>query len=78
MFNNPFTKGGLIKPRKLFTDGSNSFWHFFFGVLSYYYKWIIPLFVLYQLMNYRDKNLFIDLLEFFIGFIFILLLSKNK
>lgn len=55
------------KPRELWTDGWNSFWHFFFGMIAIEYNWIIPIFIVYQLMNYKDKNLFVDLGEFFIG-----------
>ncbi len=56
-----------MKSRKLFTDGYNSFWHVLFGILSIRFLIIIPIFVIYQLMNLYDINLFIDLLEFFIG-----------
>jgi hypothetical protein len=56
-----------MKSRKLFTDGYNSFWHVLFGILSIRFLILIPIFVIYQLMNLYDINLFIDLLEFFIG-----------
>ena len=55
--------------RALFTDGLNSFWHVCFGMLSIQIKPIIPNFIIYQLISYKDVNLFIDLGEFFIGFI---------
>jgi len=63
-----------MKSRELFTDGWNSFWHVFFGILSIRFSIIIPIFVIYQLLDIYDKNLFIDLTEFFIGFICIILL----
>ena len=63
-----------MKSRELFTDGWNSFWHVFFGILSIRFSIIIPIFVIYQLLDIYDKNLFIDLTEFFIGFCCIILL----
>ena len=57
-----------MNSRKLFTDGWNSFWHVFFGILSIRFSIIIPIFVIYQLIDWNDKNLFIDITEFFIGF----------
>jgi hypothetical protein len=71
-----------MKSRELFTDGWNSFWHFFFGILSIRFIIIIPIFVIYQLIHYQDKNLFTDLAEFFIGFfgiiIFVSFLNYHK
>jgi len=58
-----------MKSRKLFTDKWNSFWHMFFGIISVRYLFIIPLFILYQLYDYKDPNLFVDLSEFFIGLV---------
>ena len=49
--------------RNLFTDGLNSFWHFLFGFLSFYYKLIFPVFIVYELSNYKDPNLLIDFSE---------------
>ena len=57
-----------MKSRELFSDGLNSFWHVFFGLLSIRFLVIIPIFVIYQLINIYDTNLFVDLAEFFIGF----------
>ena len=54
-------------PRKLFTDGLNSFWHFFLGLIAIQDHIIIPIFILYQLFDYTDVNLFIDIYEFLIG-----------
>ena len=55
--------------RSLFTDGWNSMWHFIFGVLSIYQPFIIPVFVLYQVIDWYNENTMIDLLEFFIGYV---------
>ena len=54
--------------RPLFTDGWNSFWHVFFGVISARYTIIIPAFILYQVIDWHDKNMLCDLNEFFIGY----------
>ncbi len=59
------------KQRKLFTDGWNSFWHLFFGIFSIKYQILIPGFIIYQLLDYTDVNLWIDLGEFFIGMLLI-------
>jgi len=58
--------------RPLFSDGWNSFWHVVFGILSVRFIFVLPIFVIYQLIDLYDKNLFIDLTEFFIGFFGIL------
>jgi hypothetical protein len=55
--------------RPLFTDGWNSIWHFVFGVVAIYVPFIIPVFVLYQVIDWYDENMMIDLLEFFIGYV---------
>ena len=60
--------------RQLFTDGYNSFWHFVFGFISIFCVYIIPLFVIYQLIDLYDVNLFIDLGEFAIGYVFAIIL----
>lgn len=67
-------------PRHLFTDGFNSFWHFFFGITAIKYKWIIPLFIIYQLYDYKDKNLFVDITEFLLGYlvIYLIIIYKKK
>lgn len=68
--------------REPFTDGWNSFWHVLFGILSIRVFVIIPIFVTYQLIDFHDINLFVDLLEFFIGFfgsiIFASILNNHK
>jgi hypothetical protein len=59
----------MKRQRVLFTDGHNSLWHFLFGMMAFYVKYTIPIFALYQLYDYRDVNLWIDLLEFCLGFL---------
>ena len=53
--------------RYIFTDKWNSFWHAFFGFISFYFPIIIPIFLLYQFSE-GGKNLPIDITEFVIGF----------
>jgi hypothetical protein len=58
--------------RKLWTDGWNSFWHFTFGALAFNFPVIILMFLVYQCLGGEgiyEKNVKIDLLEFFIGLI---------
>ena len=50
--------------RALFTDK-------WFGVLSRWARIIIPNFIIYQLIDFRDVNLWIDLSEFFMGLVLI-------
>ena len=59
----------MKQQRKLFTDGWNSFWHVFFGVIAVRFSIAIPIFIAYQLIDYKDVNLMVDIIEFFIGFI---------
>lgn len=64
--------------RLLFTDGYNSMWHFIFGVISVKYIIGIPIFVAYQLYDFKEKNALVDIIEFNIGllsgyFLYILL-----
>jgi hypothetical protein len=63
--------------RGLFTDTYNSFFHFFFGVCSYFVPLIIPVFVTYQLLAHRNENTLIDLLEFTIGLVLIISISYS-
>jgi len=56
--------------RDLWTDRWNSFWHFTFGALTYKIPVILIIFLVYQLFVNRgiyDKNVAVDLLEYFIG-----------
>jgi len=62
--------------RPLFTDGWNSAWHVIFGIMAVKFFFIMPIFIIYQLIDYRDVNLFIDLAEFFIGYIVCLLFKQ--
>ena len=55
--------------RPLFTDGLNSMWHVFFGILGVYFWPIIVVFLLYQLKDPYEANVIIDILEFMIGYI---------
>ena len=56
--------------RNLWTDGWNSFWHFTFGALTYKLPIILLIFLVYQLLaneGVYEKNVSVDLLEYFIG-----------
>ena len=57
--------------RDLFTDGWNSVWHFVFGIIGFYFGWVVLLFFLYQLKTPKDINLIIDISEFAIGYFLI-------
>lgn len=57
-------------PRRFFTDGWNSLWHFVFGVFAIKFKLLVPLFMLYQCIDIFEDNIFIDIWEFLIGYIF--------
>ena len=54
--------------RPLFTDGFNSFAHFTCGVLAVIFKPLVPLFTAYQLLDPYDVNMYVDILEFIIGY----------
>ena len=58
------------KPRLLFTDNWNSFWHIMFGVFAVKIKLIVPFFIWYQLLDQKEINVFVDILEFTYGYIF--------
>ena len=64
-------------PRRLFTDGVNSLAHFSFGIISYFYPFSIPVFVLYQLAT-PDENTFIDLTEYGFGLALGKIVDDNK
>jgi hypothetical protein len=51
-----------------FTDGWNSFWHFFFGTWSTATPVVFFIFLVYQLRQPNEKNILIDLIEFIIGY----------
>lgn len=63
------------KPRLLFTDNWNSFWHIMFGVFAVKIKLFVPFFIWYQLLDQTEINVFIDILEFTYGYIFGFLFS---
>jgi hypothetical protein len=58
----------IRRPRPLFADGWNSFWYVIFGSITVWYFFVMPLFIVYQLMDLYEVNLFVDLAEFFVGF----------
>jgi hypothetical protein len=60
-----------MPPRELFTDGWNSLWHFMFGVVGFYFGWVVLLFFAYQLNTPMDTNVVIDISEFAIGYLVI-------
>jgi hypothetical protein len=60
----------MDKPRLLFTEGWNSFWHFIFGMVATKYFLVVILFVAYQCQDIYEKNIHIDLGEFALGYIF--------
>lgn len=56
--------------RNLWTDGCNSFWYFTFGALTYKIPVILLIFLMYQLVANQgiyEKNVSVDILEYFIG-----------
>ena len=57
------------KPRLLFTDNWNSFWHIIIGVFAVKIPFLVPIFIFYQLADQSEINVFIDLLEFTYGYI---------
>jgi len=57
-------------PRRIFTDGWNSMWHFIFGLLAVKFTLLTPLFVAYQFLDVTDINLPVDIYEFFLGYFF--------
>jgi hypothetical protein len=54
--------------RNILTDGFNSFWHVAFGFMTVWIWWIAPAFILYQILEKKDKNLLVDLTEFALGY----------
>lgn len=55
-------------PRRLFTDGWNSFWHVAFGVLAIKFQTMVPLFIFYQFLDVEEINVFVDIVEFLCGY----------
>jgi hypothetical protein len=64
--------------RRLFTDGFNSFWHVIFGIITYFFPYIIIFYTLYQYNNPNDENLIIDMIEYIFGLIIIIMIKKVK
>jgi hypothetical protein len=64
------TSGSHYSPRRFFTDGWNSLWHFVFGVFAIKFKLLVPLFIFYQCLDIFEYNIFIDIWEFLLGYIF--------
>ncbi len=61
--------------RNLFTDGKNSVWHVLFGMIGYYYSYVVIIFFLYQMVTEKSifhSNMFIDMSEFLVGYISVL------
>ena len=56
--------------RRFFTDGWNSFFHCLIGILSVWIgnHLVFIFFLGYQLKDATDKNLFIDIGEFLVGY----------
>ena len=58
------------KPRPVYTDGWNSYWHLLLGIMSAKFPLIIvPLYLSYQLFDIEERNVCIDILEFLIGMV---------
>jgi glucose uptake protein GlcU len=67
----------MNEPRALFTDGWNSFWHIIFGAIATYNIIIAVVFVAYQFHNPNDKNLWVHIIEFIIGYFVWLVIITN-
>jgi len=63
------TTCSAYSPRRLFSDGWNSFWHIAFGILAIKIKTIVPLFIFYQFLDVEEINVFVDIIEFLCGYI---------
>lgn len=63
--------------RAIMTDHMNSFWHVVLGALAVYIPILIPGFIAYQ-MYFYDKNSFIDLSEFGLGFLITMLAVQGR
>jgi hypothetical protein len=64
--------------RGLFTDGFNSFWHVIFGIITFYCPYVFLFYIVYQYNDPNDKNLIIDIGEYLIGVIIIIIIKKVK
>jgi hypothetical protein len=57
-----------MEKRLPFTDGWNSFFHVFFGILGTASHFIFILFLAYQLIDPSEINVIVDLSEFIFGY----------
>jgi hypothetical protein len=57
-----------IQHRELFVDGWNSLWHVVIGFFALKIKLFVPMFIAYQFLDIYEKNVFIDVYEFIIGY----------
>ena len=64
--------------RPLFTDGFNSVGHVLFGVLSKWWLWFVPIFFIYQILDYDDVNLSVDIAEYLIGLMAAMALTSSS
>jgi hypothetical protein len=64
--------------RGLFTDGFNSFWHVILGIITIYFPYLFIFYILYQFNDFNDVNLIIDIGEYIIGLIIIIMIKKVK
>jgi hypothetical protein len=53
--------------RPLFTDGFNSVGHVLIGVISKWWLWFVPIFIIYEILDHDDVNLSVDIAEYLIG-----------
>ena len=55
--------------RTLFSDGTNSLWHFVFGMLGSWYSSVVILFFIYQVVKHSTISQSIPgILEFLVGY----------
>jgi len=64
--------------RGLFIDGFNSFWHVVLGMLTFYFPYMSIFYIAYQYNDPKDDNLIIDISEYVIGLIIVILIKKVK
>ena len=53
--------------RPLFTDGLNSIGHLFFGAITTWWLWFVPIFIIYEILDHDDVNLSVDIAEYLVG-----------
>ena len=56
-----------MQRRPLFTDGFNSAGHILFGVITNWWLWFVPIFIIYEILDHDDINLSVDIAEYLIG-----------